>query len=96
MLQNIHFVKRVIVILGTLLYAEVEISFSLADNGIQELADELNSGHIQYAYCRVVDPNTDLPKYVLVNWVSCSLKIISTYMLAVSPLLLDSTIDATN
>ncbi|XP_025093633.1 drebrin-like protein isoform X2 [Pomacea canaliculata] len=38
------------------------------DNGIQELADELNSGHIQYAYCRVVDPNTDLPKYVLVNW----------------------------
>lgn len=30
--------------------------------------DSLNSGKIQYAYCRVTDPNTGLAKFVLVNW----------------------------
>jgi hypothetical protein len=34
------------------------------------MSEELNSGLIQYGYCRVVDPNTSLPKYVLINWVS--------------------------
>ena len=32
------------------------------------MVDSLNSGKIQYAYCRVTDPNTNLPKFVLVNW----------------------------
>lgn len=32
------------------------------------MVESLNSGKIQYAYCRVTDPNTNLPKYVLVNW----------------------------
>ena len=34
------------------------------------MSEELNSGKIQYAYCRVTDPNTNLPKFVLINWVS--------------------------
>ncbi|XP_052830226.1 drebrin-like protein [Octopus bimaculoides] len=38
-------------------------------DGIEELVDEVNSSKVQYAYCRVKDPNTDLPKYVLINWV---------------------------
>ncbi|KAK7109940.1 drebrin-like protein B isoform X2 [Littorina saxatilis] len=38
------------------------------DGGIEEMNEELNSGKIQYAYCRVTDPNTGLPKYVLINW----------------------------
>lgn len=38
------------------------------DGGIEELADEVNSSKVQYAYCRIKDPNTDLPKYVLINW----------------------------
>eukprot|EP00106_Octopus_bimaculoides_P009468 XP_014776910.1 PREDICTED: drebrin-like protein A [Octopus bimaculoides] len=39
-------------------------------DGIEELVDEVNSSKVQYAYCRVKDPNTDLPKYVLINWSS--------------------------
>ncbi|XP_054720665.1 drebrin-like protein [Uloborus diversus] len=38
------------------------------DGGLEELADELNSGKIMYAYCKVTDPNTSLPKFVLINW----------------------------
>lgn len=40
------------------------------DGGLEELADELNSGKIMYAFCRVTDPNTGLPKFVFINWVS--------------------------
>lgn len=32
--------------------------------------EELNSGKVMYGFCRVKDPNSGLPKYVLVNWVS--------------------------
>lgn len=31
--------------------------------------EELNSGKVMYAFCRVKDPNSGLPKFVLVNWV---------------------------
>lgn len=36
--------------------------------GIEEMADNLNGSKIMYAYCKVLDPNTNLPKYVLINW----------------------------
>lgn len=32
--------------------------------------EELNSGKVMYAFCRVKDPNSGLPKYVIINWVS--------------------------
>lgn len=38
------------------------------DGGLEELADEFNSGKIMYAFCRVADPNTELPKLVFINW----------------------------
>ncbi|XP_014823623.1 PREDICTED: drebrin-like protein B, partial [Poecilia mexicana] len=38
--------------------------------GLEELVEELNSGKVMYAFCRVPDPNSGLPKYVLINWVS--------------------------
>ncbi|XP_061116533.1 drebrin-like b isoform X5 [Conger conger] len=38
------------------------------DGGLEELVEELNSGKIMYAFCRVLDPNSGLPKYVLINW----------------------------
>ena len=41
------------------------------DGDIDEAAEELSGGQIMYAFIRVIDPNTQLPKYVLVNWV-CS------------------------
>ncbi|XP_070540764.1 drebrin-like protein B [Ptychodera flava] len=36
---------------------------------LDELVDELSGSKIQYAYCKVIDPNTNLPKFVLINWV---------------------------
>ncbi|XP_048836020.1 drebrin-like b isoform X4 [Brienomyrus brachyistius] len=38
------------------------------DGGLEELGEELNSGKVMYAFCRVQDPNSGLPKYVLINW----------------------------
>ncbi|XP_041692192.1 drebrin-like protein isoform X2 [Coregonus clupeaformis] len=38
------------------------------DGGLEELVEELNSGKIMYAFCRVEDPNSGLCKYVLINW----------------------------
>lgn len=38
------------------------------DGGITELAEDLNSCKIMYAFCRVKDLKTSLPKYVLINW----------------------------
>ena len=39
------------------------------DGGIEEMTEDLSGGKIQYAYCRVMDPNTNLPKFVFINWV---------------------------
>lgn len=38
------------------------------DGGLEELKDELNSGKIMYAFARVQDPKTSLPKCILINW----------------------------
>eukprot|EP00118_Oscarella_pearsei_P024823 m.306878 g.306878 ORF g.306878 m.306878 type:complete len:510 (+) comp41664_c0_seq1:50-1579(+) len=38
------------------------------DGGIEELADEVNGSRVQYAWCKVTDPNSNLPKFVLINW----------------------------
>ncbi|XP_061584840.1 drebrin-like b isoform X1 [Cololabis saira] len=38
------------------------------DGGLEELVEELNSGKVMYAFCRVQDPNSGLPKYVLINY----------------------------
>ena len=42
------------------------------DGGLDEVVDEMNGGKSLYVFMRVTDPNTELPKNVLVNWV-CSL-----------------------
>lgn len=42
---------------------------AFADGGLEELVEELNSGKVMYAFCRVQDPNSGLPKFVLINWV---------------------------
>ncbi|KAK9236262.1 hypothetical protein V1525DRAFT_407510 [Lipomyces kononenkoae] len=35
---------------------------------LDELQDEFSDGKIQYAFVRVTDPNTQLPKFVLIGW----------------------------
>ncbi|XP_044735243.1 drebrin-like protein B [Chrysoperla carnea] len=41
---------------------------STGSGGIEEMIEDLNSGKIMYAFLKVDDPKTTLPKYVLVNW----------------------------
>ncbi|KAF5281089.1 hypothetical protein FQA39_LY17895 [Lamprigera yunnana] len=41
---------------------------SSGSNGIEELTDDLNSGKIMYAFVKINDPKTSLPKFVLINW----------------------------
>ncbi|GES75448.1 drebrin-like protein isoform X1 [Rhizophagus clarus] len=36
--------------------------------GLEELVEEFHDGKIQYAFVRVIDPNTELPKFVLIGW----------------------------
>lgn len=40
-----------------------------AEGGLEEMVEELNSGKVMYGFCRVKDPNSGLPKFVLINWV---------------------------
>ncbi|XP_012669842.2 drebrin-like a [Clupea harengus] len=38
------------------------------DGGLEEMVEELNSGKVMYAFCRVLDNNGGVAKYVLINW----------------------------
>ncbi|KAK7120889.1 hypothetical protein R3I94_020767 [Phoxinus phoxinus] len=38
------------------------------DGGLEEMVEELNSGKIMYAFCKVQDPSSGVPKFVLINW----------------------------
>ncbi|XP_020289438.1 drebrin-like protein isoform X2 [Pseudomyrmex gracilis] len=38
------------------------------NGGLEEMIDRLNSTHIMYAFCRVIDTKTSLPKCLLINW----------------------------
>lgn len=39
------------------------------DGGLEEMVEELNSGKIMYAFCKVLDHSSGVPKFVLINWV---------------------------
>lgn len=41
---------------------------SAAQGTLDDVAEEFSDGKIQYAFVRVKDPNTQLPKFVLINW----------------------------
>jgi len=41
---------------------------STGDDGLEELVDDFNPSKIQYAFLKVEDPKTSLPKFVLINW----------------------------
>ncbi|CAG8453025.1 7220_t:CDS:10, partial [Scutellospora calospora] len=38
------------------------------DGGLDELQEEFNDGKIQYAYVKVKDPNSELPKFIFIGW----------------------------
>ncbi|RUS33035.1 proliferating cell nuclear antigen, C-terminal domain-containing protein [Jimgerdemannia flammicorona] len=37
-------------------------------DGLEGLTEEFSDGKIQYAFTRVIDPNTELPKFVFISW----------------------------
>ena len=41
---------------------------SSGDGGLDELTEDFNPSKIQYAFLKVEDPKTSLPKFVLINW----------------------------
>ena len=41
-----------------------------AEGELLDLVDEFSDGRIQFAFVKVKDPNTSLPKNVLIAWVS--------------------------
>lgn len=40
----------------------------LEKGDLDYLSEEFSDGRIQYAFARVIDPNSKLPKFVLINW----------------------------
>jgi hypothetical protein len=42
--------------------------FHLLAGDLQEFVDEFDDGKVQYGFARVIDPNNNLPKFVLVGW----------------------------
>ena len=38
------------------------------EDGVDEMKEDLNANKIMYAFIRVEDPKTSLPKFVLLNW----------------------------
>ena len=57
---------------GMLLCATVSLSNmeakKYAEGELVDLIDEFSDGRIQFAFAKVKDPNTTLPKYVLIGW----------------------------
>ncbi|KAF9224114.1 actin depolymerizing protein [Gyrodon lividus] len=41
---------------------------STGNGGLEELEEEFSDGRIQYAFARVIDANSKLPKFVQINW----------------------------
>lgn len=39
-----------------------------ADGELEDLIEEFSEGRVQFAYVKVIDPNTGLPKNVLIGW----------------------------
>lgn len=38
---------------------------------LEELIEDFSEGRVQFAFVKVKDPNSGLPKYALIGWVRC-------------------------
>ena len=46
----------------------VNIKLNVAEGELIDLIDEFSDGKVQFAFAKVKDPNTTLPKSVLIGW----------------------------
>lgn len=67
--STLIFLVIIIIIILSVRLVNVCIVCVLLAGGIEEMTEDLNSGQIMYAFCKVMDPKTSLPKCVLINWV---------------------------
>lgn len=44
-------------------------SWGLAEGELEDLIEEFSDGKVQFAFVKVKDPNSGLPKFVLICWV---------------------------
>ena len=44
------------------------LTYSFADGELADLVEDFSEGRIQYAFAKVKDPNSGLPKHVLIAW----------------------------
>lgn len=50
-------------------YAQNELKLTASGaSGLEELRDEFNDGLMQFAYAKVVDPGSGIPRFVLISW----------------------------
>ena len=45
-------------------------NFAQTEGELSDLIEDFSEGRVQFAFVKVKDPNTTLPKYVLIGWVS--------------------------
>ena len=51
-------------------YKSVYTSILSLEDGLEEMVDDFSGGKILYGGLRILDPNSNLPKVVFINWVS--------------------------
>jgi hypothetical protein len=52
-----------------------QLTFCFIEGELADLIDEFSDGRIQFAFVKVKDPNSSLPKNVLIAWVSSALEL---------------------
>jgi hypothetical protein len=56
--------------INTQLFSPLLTPLTLLEGELIDLIDDFSEGRVQFAFVKVKDPNTTLPKYVLIGWVS--------------------------
>lgn len=49
---------------------ELRLTMIRLEGELLDLIEDFSEGRVQFAFVKVKDPNTTLPKYVLIGWVS--------------------------
>jgi hypothetical protein len=51
-------------------HTSLKTDLRIIEGELIDLIEDLSEGRVQFAFVKVKDPNTTLPKYVLIGWVS--------------------------
>jgi hypothetical protein len=58
---------------------EINLDLTMAKVGLEgellDLIEEFSDGRIQFAFLKIKDPNTTLPKNILISWVTQAISV---------------------